>query len=79
MHENSELVKSSGGVFEVEDRGTLIFSKKQTMRFPHTTEIIDIIRAVESGETLSGAQAKAAENAPKPISFVDWLGGFFKR
>jgi selT/selW/selH-like putative selenoprotein len=79
LHESSELIKSSGGVFEVEDRGNLIFSKKQSNRFPHETEIVDIIRAVEGGETLAGAQAKAAEKAPQPISFFNWLSGFLKR
>ena len=35
----TELVKSSGGVFEVEKNGKLIFSKKKTGRFPDPGEI----------------------------------------
>jgi selenoprotein W-related protein len=73
------LIKSSGGVFEVEDRGTLIFSKKSLGRFPADYEVLDIIRGVESGMSLTDAQTKAAEDVPKPISFFDWLGGFLQR
>lgn len=36
---STELVKSSGGVFEVEMDGELIFSKKQLNRFPDDGEI----------------------------------------
>lgn len=35
----SVLVESSGGVFEVEKDGTLIFSKKRLGRFPDDGEI----------------------------------------
>ena len=34
-----ELVKSSGGVFEVSAAGRLVFSKKALGRFPETGEI----------------------------------------
>jgi selenoprotein W-related protein len=34
-----ELVKSSGGVFEISVDGHLAFSKKQTGRFPTDQEI----------------------------------------
>jgi selT/selW/selH-like putative selenoprotein len=37
---DAELIKSSGGVFEVEADGKLIFSKKQEYRFPSHDEII---------------------------------------
>lgn len=35
-----EYIKSSGGVFEVEKDGDLIYSKRQTGRFPDSTEIV---------------------------------------
>jgi selenoprotein W-related protein len=79
LGESSELIKSSGGVFEVEDQGTLIFSKKALGRFPADYEVLDILRRVESGMSLAEAQSKAAEDVPKPISFFDWLGGFLER
>jgi selenoprotein W-related protein len=34
-----ELIKGSGGVFEVRDGGELIFSKRQLGRFPEPGEI----------------------------------------
>jgi selT/selW/selH-like putative selenoprotein len=39
----SELVKGSGGQFEVSLDGRLIFSKKKEGRFPLTNEILDQI------------------------------------
>lgn len=39
-----ELIKSGGGVFEVADNGTEIFSKKATGRFPSDEEIIDALK-----------------------------------
>jgi selT/selW/selH-like putative selenoprotein len=40
----AELIKSSGGVFEVEADGKLIFSKKQEHRFPTHTEILESLK-----------------------------------
>jgi len=40
----SALVASSGGVFEVEVNGTLIFSKKSLGRFPDDGEVVELIR-----------------------------------
>ena len=37
------LIPSSGGVFEVEKNGKLIFSKKQLNRFPDLEEIFSLI------------------------------------
>jgi selenoprotein W-related protein len=37
--ESFELIPSSGGVFEVTLDGKLIFSKKETGRFPENEEI----------------------------------------
>ena len=36
-----QLIRSGGGVFEVEADGVLIFSKKEQFRFPAEKEIID--------------------------------------
>ncbi|MBK9144889.1 MAG: Rdx family protein [Candidatus Melainabacteria bacterium] len=40
----SELIKSSGGVFEIELNGTLIFSKAKLGRFPDEGEIAKLVR-----------------------------------
>ena len=69
----SNLVESSGGVFEVEDNNVLIYSKKKLGRFPEDNEIAMIIRAIDRGVPLEEAQDKAAEHAPKPPSFDKWL------
>jgi len=79
LAESSQLVQSSGGVFEVEDRGTLVFSKRQLGRFPADDEVLSILRAVDAGVSLDEAKRQAAENVPEPISFMNWLSGFFKR
>ncbi len=73
--EDSQLIKSSGGVFEIEDRGELIFSKSKLGRFPEDDEIAKIIHLTANGTPLSEAQATAAESA-HGISFADWLMGF---
>jgi selenoprotein W-related protein len=39
-HLDIELIKSSGGVFEVESEGRLIYSKRRTGRFPELQEIL---------------------------------------
>ncbi len=39
-----ELRMSSGGVFEVEVDGELIFSKKELGRFPAAGEVVSLIR-----------------------------------
>ncbi len=40
-----DLVRSSGGVFEVTLDGALIFSKKQLGRFPELREVLEQIPA----------------------------------
>jgi selenoprotein W-related protein len=42
---SSELEQSSGGVFEVEYAGKLVFSKKKLGRFPDIGEIVKLIKA----------------------------------
>ncbi|MBX9692179.1 MAG: Rdx family protein [Cyanobacteria bacterium] len=78
LEESTELVKSQGGVFEVEDRGELIFSKRKARRFPEEAEILAIIRAVEAGKTLDQAQLEAGQNVRTPISFMDWLANLVR-
>lgn len=39
----SELVESSGGVFEIELEGKLLFSKKRLGRFPDDGEVVRLI------------------------------------
>jgi selenoprotein W-related protein len=41
---DTELIPSSGGVYEVEVDGERIFSKSQLKRFPREGEIINLIR-----------------------------------
>ena len=43
----SELIESSGGVFEVRLNNNLIFSKKQLGRFPKEGEIENFIQGIE--------------------------------
>ncbi|MBI4966049.1 MAG: SelT/SelW/SelH family protein [Desulfomonile tiedjei] len=40
----SELIRSSGGVFEIEYGGKLIFSKKKLDRFPDPGEVVQLIK-----------------------------------
>jgi selenoprotein W-related protein len=40
----SDLVKSGGGVFEVEYQGNLVFSKKQLGRFPDIGEVLKLLK-----------------------------------
>ena len=39
----AELIQSSGGVFEIIRNGELIFSKKQSGRFPNNGEVASLI------------------------------------
>jgi selT/selW/selH-like putative selenoprotein len=39
------LIKSRGGVFEVEVDGDLIFSKKKEFRFPENSEILELLKS----------------------------------
>jgi len=40
----SELIPSSGGVFEIEYGGNLVFSKKKLGRFPDQGEVLGLIK-----------------------------------
>jgi selT/selW/selH-like putative selenoprotein len=41
-----QLIKSGGGVFEVEADDTLIFSKKKEFRFPSNEEMITQLKSL---------------------------------
>jgi selenoprotein W-related protein len=45
----AELVKGSGGVFDVTADGALIYSKHRTGRFPENVEVLQSLRAVCKG------------------------------
>jgi selT/selW/selH-like putative selenoprotein len=70
------LVQSSGGIFEVEVDGKLVYSKKATLRFPEPGEVNAILKSLDSGIPLEEAQAQASANAPKPPSLYEWLSKF---
>ncbi len=79
LAETSELIQSSGGVFEVEHNGQLIFSKKACGRFPIDGEVIAILSGLKAGCTLEEAQKKATADIAKPPEFLDWFKHFLKR
>ena len=39
-----ELIKSKGGAFEIRRDGVMVFSKKQTKRFPSNEEIVTALK-----------------------------------
>jgi selT/selW/selH-like putative selenoprotein len=77
--ESSELIQSSGGVFEIEANGQLLYSKKALNRFPEEGEVEKIYQLVESGKPLAEAQEEAGQGAKKPPSFVEWFTAKFLR
>jgi selT/selW/selH-like putative selenoprotein len=40
-----EMIKSKGGAFEIRHGKTLIFSKKETGRFPSNEEVVAALRS----------------------------------
>ncbi|MCE2793154.1 MAG: Rdx family protein [Blastopirellula sp.] len=42
---DAELIKKSGGIFEVYKDGQLVFSKVQLGRFPQPGEVLKILKA----------------------------------
>jgi selenoprotein W-related protein len=55
-----QIIESSGGVFEVERDGVLLYSKKALGRFPEEGEVLGITRALEKGQSLPEAQKTAS-------------------
>jgi selenoprotein W-related protein len=79
LNEDSRLIESTGGVFEVENNGRLIFSKKAVGRFPDPGEVLAIVEGLAAGFELSDAQGKAAASIASPPGFQDWLSSAWKR
>ena len=45
----AELIKGSGGVFDVAADGALIYSKHRTGRFPENAEVVQALRTLSKG------------------------------
>lgn len=79
LDESAKLFQSSGGVFEVEYKGQLIYSKKALGRFPDDGEVLRIVANLDQGMDLSKAQEEAAKGVPALPNFFEWLSGFMAR
>lgn len=79
LDESSRLFQSSGGVFEIEYKGQLIFSKKTLGRFPEEGEVLRVVANLEQGMSLQDAQSEAAKGIPPLPSFFEWLSGFMAK
>jgi selT/selW/selH-like putative selenoprotein len=44
---SAELIRSGGGVFEIEADGKLIFSKKHEHRFPTHNEVLESLKNIK--------------------------------
>jgi len=45
----AELIKGSGGVFDVTADGALVYSKYRTGRFPDNAEVLQALRSMSKG------------------------------
>ena len=45
----AELIKGSGGVFDVTADGALLYSKHSTGRFPENSEVLQALRGLSNG------------------------------
>jgi selenoprotein W-related protein len=45
----AELIKGSGGVFDVTADGALVYSKHGTGRFPENSEVLQALRGLSKG------------------------------
>ena len=45
----AELIKGSGGVFDVTADGALVYSKHRTGRFPDNAEVLQALRSMSKG------------------------------
>ena len=73
LQENTLFVEGSNGIFEVDDRGVVIFSYKEKGRFPETDEITGIIAALQSGTDLERVKDLVPASPPSTESFEDWF------
>lgn len=79
LDESAKLFQSSGGVFEVEYKGQLIFSKKASGRFPEDGEVLRVVANLDQGMALEEAKNEASKGIPNPPSFFEWLTGFMAK
>ena len=79
VEESASLFQSSGGVFEIQYKDQLIFSKKATGRFPADGEILRILSHLTGGMSLEQAQAEASRGIPAAPSFMEWLAANWKK
>ena len=70
-----QIQPAEGGVFEVEDKGVLIFSKKATGRMPEDGEVRKIIKGLADGLSLEEAQSLAG---PPASAILEWIFGLFR-
>jgi len=71
--ENTLFLEGSNGIFEVEDKGIVIFSYKEKGRFPETNEITGIITALQSGMELERAKDSTPIKTRKRETFESWF------
>ena len=45
----TELIKGSGGVFDVTADGALVYSKHRTGHFPENAEVLQALRTISKG------------------------------
>ncbi|CAN5271111.1 hypothetical protein BH11CYA1_BH11CYA1_29130 [soil metagenome] len=76
--DSCQLVPAEGGVFEIEDQGVLLFSKKSSDRFPEEGEVLAIVKNVKDGLPLEEAQANAAHEAGHSGGVLDWIYSLFR-
>jgi selenoprotein W-related protein len=78
LKEQTLLVPSEGGMFEVEDKNVTIFSKLETGRFPEEGEVKDIIANIAKGMELTEAKKAAAQEHGHGSGLIEWVFGLFR-
>jgi selT/selW/selH-like putative selenoprotein len=73
LQENTLFVEGANGIFEIEDRGIVIFSYKEKGRFPEPSEITAIVTAVQSGTDLVQAKNLLPPKTASTESFENWF------
>jgi len=71
-----QITPGSGGIFDVEDNGVLIFSKHELGRFPQEGEIMSIIQSVDAGIPLNDAKEKATALSHQSPSIPQMVGNW---
>lgn len=78
LKEQTLLVPSEGGMFEVEDKNVVIFSKLETGRFPEEGEVKAILENIGKGMELSEAKNQAAQHFGHGNGLIEWIFGLFR-